>query len=186
MRQNSRKAILDAAFELFSKNGFHSTSIEQIRKKAGVSKGLIYNYFQTKEELMKRVVETQMSQGEEIMAAFMELKDPKKKLKMIVDLSLDYLINRSDHIQLLIGLSIQIHDFPELDEIIKARYQLYMPAFSAVFKELGYKQPEFEAHFLAAYFDGLGLQRIVLGDSLDIDMIQDTLYKKYDLYHLSE
>ncbi len=48
IRKNSRNKILDAAFELFAKQGFHSTSINQIAKQAGVAKGLIYNYFKKK------------------------------------------------------------------------------------------------------------------------------------------
>lgn len=186
MRQSSRKAILDAAFELFAQKGFYNTSIEQIRKKAGVSKGLIYNYFSTKDELMKEVVMAQMEMGEEIIKEFMMLQDPKQKLKKLIDLSLDYLEENEGQIQLLIGLSLQVHDFPDLEEIIKAKYQGYMPVFSAIFKMLDYPDPEFEAHLLAAYFDGLGLQKIVLGSALELGEVREKLYLRYDLYHISE
>lgn len=186
MRQNSRKLILDAAFELFAQKGFHNTSIEQIRKKAGVSKGLIYNYFSTKEDLMKEVVLAQIEMGDEIVQEFIGLADPKAQLKKVVDVSLIYLTEKEEQIQLLIGLSLQVHDFPDLEKIIKARYQDYMPLFAGIFEKLSYPDPSLEAHFLTAYFDGLGLQKIVLGSSLDLEVVRDNLYKKYDLYHLSE
>ena len=44
IRNKSKAAIIEAALELFANNGFHNTSITQIAKKAGVSKGLMYNY----------------------------------------------------------------------------------------------------------------------------------------------
>ncbi len=42
---------MDAAMRLFSKNGFERTSIEQLAHAAGIGKGTIYSYFQTKSEI---------------------------------------------------------------------------------------------------------------------------------------
>jgi len=52
IREERRQVILNAALELFAENGYHSTPISAIAKKAGVSKGLIYNYFKSKEEIL--------------------------------------------------------------------------------------------------------------------------------------
>ena len=41
---------------LFAEQGYHATSISMIAKKAGVSKGLMYNYFSSKEQLLKSIV----------------------------------------------------------------------------------------------------------------------------------
>ena len=49
---DKRKAILDAASILFSRNGFHGTSTAEIAKSAGVGTGTVFNYFKTKEELI--------------------------------------------------------------------------------------------------------------------------------------
>ena len=48
--------IIDAAYASFAKKGYADTKIEQVAKQAGVSKGLVYLYFKTKEELFKAVV----------------------------------------------------------------------------------------------------------------------------------
>jgi AcrR family transcriptional regulator len=48
--------IVDAAFAAFAKNGYAATRVEEVAKRAGVSKGLMYLYFKTKEELFKAVV----------------------------------------------------------------------------------------------------------------------------------
>ena len=55
IRQEKKKQISDAALELFAENGFHGTSISQIAKKARISKGLIYNYFESKNEILEEI-----------------------------------------------------------------------------------------------------------------------------------
>ncbi len=48
--------ITAAALSAFAENGYAATRIEEVAKRAGVSKGLLYLYFKTKEELFKAVV----------------------------------------------------------------------------------------------------------------------------------
>lgn len=48
-----RKCILDAAIKLFSEKGFEQTSIEELAKEAGIGKGTVYSYFQTKRDIVK-------------------------------------------------------------------------------------------------------------------------------------
>lgn len=51
----TRKKILKAACSLFVKNGFDGVSISEIAKKAGINQSLIYHYYDSKEELWKKV-----------------------------------------------------------------------------------------------------------------------------------
>ena len=56
-RKDDRPAeITAAAFETFVEKGYAGTRVEEVAKRAGVSKGLLYLYFKTKEELFKAVV----------------------------------------------------------------------------------------------------------------------------------
>jgi len=48
--------ILEAAFGEFSRNGYATTTLEQIAERAGVTKGTIYVYFDSKEHLFISVV----------------------------------------------------------------------------------------------------------------------------------
>lgn len=56
IRKQKKELILESALELFAENGFHGTSISQIAKKAGISKGLIYNYFESKNEILSEII----------------------------------------------------------------------------------------------------------------------------------
>ena len=50
--------ILAAALEVFATRGYAATRLEDVAKRAGVSKGALYLYFETKEDLFRAVVET--------------------------------------------------------------------------------------------------------------------------------
>ena len=55
--QLGRDKILKAAVHLFAKAGYHSTSVGQIALAASVSKGLMYNYFNSKDALLLAIVD---------------------------------------------------------------------------------------------------------------------------------
>lgn len=50
--KDKRSAVLDATLKLISERGFHDTPMSQIAKEAGVSAGIIYHYFENKEDLI--------------------------------------------------------------------------------------------------------------------------------------
>jgi len=48
--------LLDAALDLFVEKGFSATRVDEVAARAGVSKGTLFLYFQSKEDLFKAVV----------------------------------------------------------------------------------------------------------------------------------
>lgn len=59
-KQETRKAIMRAAMTLFSEKGFDKTSIEELAKAAGIGKGTIYGYFQTKMDILHAFCEDEL------------------------------------------------------------------------------------------------------------------------------
>ena len=57
LKEERRQEILLAALALFSTNGFEATKIGDIAAEAGVSHGLIYHYFTSKEEILGELVQ---------------------------------------------------------------------------------------------------------------------------------
>jgi AcrR family transcriptional regulator len=55
-RENRKNAILKAARKLFFENGFRPVTVESIAKKAELSKGSIYLYFKSKEEIYTQIL----------------------------------------------------------------------------------------------------------------------------------
>ncbi|MEW6138921.1 MAG: TetR/AcrR family transcriptional regulator [Thermodesulfobacteriota bacterium] len=54
---NTESKILNAALELFVRKGYHGTSINDISKKVGVTKGAIYAHYSSKGELLLRLID---------------------------------------------------------------------------------------------------------------------------------
>ena len=72
IREEKKRLIMEVALELFANEGYHTTSISKIAKKAGISKGLMYNYFESKEDLLKQIT---LNGIQEILEAFNPNKD---------------------------------------------------------------------------------------------------------------
>ena len=78
MRQRRKEArpqeLLDAALDLFVERGFAATRSEDVAARAGVSKGTLYLYYPSKEELLKEVIRhhviNQIAEGVEIIRRF--------------------------------------------------------------------------------------------------------------------
>ena len=60
-KQARPQELLDAALELFVEKGFAATRIEEVALRAGVSKGTLYIYYSSKEELLKAVISHHLS-----------------------------------------------------------------------------------------------------------------------------
>lgn len=59
-KQETRQAIMQAAIKLFSEKGFEKTSIEELAREAGIGKGTIYGYFQTKSDILHAFCEDEL------------------------------------------------------------------------------------------------------------------------------
>ena len=61
-RKEDRPAeITEAALAAFAEKGYAATRVDEVAKRAGVSKGLLYLYFKTKEDLFKAVIRSFLS-----------------------------------------------------------------------------------------------------------------------------
>jgi hypothetical protein len=49
----AKKRIIDAACKIFYRKGYHSSTMNDVAKEVGVSKGSLYSYFKSKEELLQ-------------------------------------------------------------------------------------------------------------------------------------
>src|SRR5437660_1464499 len=54
---DTRKAILDSSRQLFAKQGFSPTSIDDIARAVGITKGAVYRHFTSKKELFEAMLE---------------------------------------------------------------------------------------------------------------------------------
>jgi len=53
--REKKERVLNAATDLFAERGFHRTEMDEIARQAGISKGSLYNYFKSKDELFLHI-----------------------------------------------------------------------------------------------------------------------------------
>uniref|UniRef100_UPI004047BC62 TetR/AcrR family transcriptional regulator n=1 Tax=Algoriphagus sp. TaxID=1872435 RepID=UPI004047BC62 len=83
--KNKEKLILDAATGLFTAQGFAATRMEDVAKKAGISKGLTYFYYKNKEDLFMALTKKAFEQLKEEFRESLRAKG-KNGLEMLTDL----------------------------------------------------------------------------------------------------
>ncbi len=62
MKEEKKQLILQVARELFQKFGLHKTTVDEIAAKAGVGKGTIYHYYDSKEQIFQDVLEQEVNE----------------------------------------------------------------------------------------------------------------------------
>jgi AcrR family transcriptional regulator len=61
--QDTRRKIIDAAYDMFYRQGFNRTGVNEIAKTAGITKRTLYSHFESKDTLLETVLEQQHELG---------------------------------------------------------------------------------------------------------------------------
>jgi AcrR family transcriptional regulator len=77
-----RLVILEAARSAFAEGGYHETSLDVVAERAGVSKALIYEHFDSKRELFVAMLEMHVGELiERISAAVLAAEEPEERMR---------------------------------------------------------------------------------------------------------
>ena len=84
---DKRAVILDAALKTFVKRGYPETRVSEVAAEAKVAEGTLYNYFQSKEDLILALFDEKWGGIiDDIRKKISRLDDPNKKLKVMFSL----------------------------------------------------------------------------------------------------
>ena len=95
-----RKKIVDKAWELFAKNGYKETKVEDITKDLGISKGSFYTYFATKDELLYEVLEKIKKEINRNLENINVNQVPEKVLEDYVKAKMNYVVKILNNMRL--------------------------------------------------------------------------------------
>lgn len=86
---DKRRLLLDAAVRLFAHKGYHACRVSDIAAEAGVANGLLYHYFDSKEEVLRTVVSEAWADFA-VALRHVESEDvpAREQLRMVVELVL--------------------------------------------------------------------------------------------------
>ena len=178
IRNKSRENIEKIALELFAIKGYHATSVSQIAEKAGISKGLLYNYYKNKEQLLNSVI---MKVFDEIMRIIKMSEDlsAEKQIEQMIIQTIDHLKENITFWRLYLFLVHQSDVQLKLTGIWEKMRDDYMGYFVKLFEEVGSKNPVMEAMMLGTMFDGIGLNYVTAPNGFPIDEIRDYLVEVF-------
>jgi AcrR family transcriptional regulator len=171
IRKDRRQAIMDTALEEFASYGYESTSISMIAKKAGVSKGLMYNYFESKEALLKTI----MSEGIDEIFAFIDPNHDgvitKDEFIYLIDEIFALMKEKSSFYKLYFALIMQPAVSKLFIEKINEVFAPMIRMFVDYYEKKGSKNPFAEAILIGALFDGIGFNYLFNEDQYPLDEV---------------
>lgn len=180
MRRESQQKIEAAALQLFAQRGFHNTSILAIARAAGVSKGLLYNYYQSKEDLLNSLIGHAIDEHTPQMEQLLEsAASPFTKIKAIIEASLSMVQANRHYWKLLTTLALQADVMQQVQHNLQHSKHVMMEAIIALFAQMGYAAPEQEARLFGASLDGLMLHYLSSDGSYPLASMQHYLIQKY-------
>lgn len=171
---SKKEKIIYSALHLFAKNGFTETSIDTIAKHAEVSKGLTYSHFKNKEDLLKVVIEStitemtnEMMQSEHrsISSLLQNLKAGLVKNIDIIRLSILLLVHPQTPVQVTTLLEKQKLDLVDLiSSLLEVKYK---------------EHSKIEAELFLATIDGITMDYVLNPSPEDLENKINYLIKKF-------
>ncbi len=152
-KEEAKSRILDAANKVFAERGYHEATMDDIAKRLGVSKGAIYLYFSSKEDLFEAMCKTAPQAFKEILySSFGDEANPIQSATQFFDKMLKLSASNP-------GLSFEILSEasrnPGLKRILRQNHEEYERVLTG---------------FLAE-----GRKRKIVGDNLDIRPLANAL-----------
>ena len=180
IRAQSRESIMRAALELFAENGFHRTSISMIANKIGISVGLMYNYFKSKNELLEAIFEDVSKLGWEKLETLLDTQDPHQRIAVIIRALT--LMKEEGNIELFkqfLSLIVQPGLPESATKIWRYYLKMFMDKFVDTFRMIGVSDPVAETYAFAAMVAGMKLHISMLGEDYPVERVINYVLKKY-------
>ena len=174
----SRAQLLDAAEEVFGRQGYHETTLKEIAELAEFSVGSVYSFFENKDDLFRQIF---VRRGEEFMPQLREVLQPDQgapvdQLHRLVDFEIGW-FRRNRHfgrLYLQHSSAAMLSLDREVDAAMAANYEESMRLQAGLFErgqEAGQFRPG-DPHVLARLFSGImsayqALDPAVVSDEAD-------------------
>jgi len=179
IRESKKELIRKKALKLFARDGYYTTSIRDIAGEANISKGLIYNYYESKEQLLKEIILTGLKKIEEMVDPDHDGVISSEELLNMLNMIRDMLSNDRRFWTLYFSILPQPSVLTLVKEEIDEMYRNMIGMFVEYFKREGYKDPETEALILGSMLDGVSFNFLYNPENYPIDKVIDRIIELY-------
>ena len=163
-REEAKNRIVKESVKFFSEKGYHKTKMAEIAEGLGVSKGAIYQYFNSKEELFLEVIKYYVEYTQKELVSFLDLKEPQD---ISTDEFFDIMFN-IEQSQSVENLNLLDRLFPPLD-------------FNLAISELMTSNPSLKKEMTKYYKDSIKL----MADYFEDYKKRGVIKKNLDTFSLS-
>lgn len=175
---NQKQHIVETALKLFATHGYASTPVSLIAKKAKVSQGLMYNFFKSKEELLRTMIELGAEDIANSMKGYRTLVDPKEAIRIHVLKTVDIIQQRKEFWKLLHAVRLQGLVLDTVEDQFKQITAEVTNTFEKVFRQLKFPNPKLEAILFLTQIDGMVILYLQ-EESTPLKRLADQLIKRY-------
>ncbi|MEZ5083081.1 MAG: TetR/AcrR family transcriptional regulator [Bacteroidales bacterium] len=179
IREIRKKQIMDVAMYLFAEKGYSNTSISLIATKAKISKGLLYNYFTSKEDLLIHIFEEGI---QEMLSFFDPNKDgvlTRDEFIFFIHETFNLMSRKISFYKLYFSLVMQ----PSVWSVFEKKFaEIITPLIkmlTAYYKNKGSKNPEAEAVLMGSLLDGIGFNYVFNPSLYPIEQVKEMVIKRF-------
>jgi len=179
IKRYKKKLIIEAALLLFSVDGFNATSMQSIANKAKVSKGNLYNYFESKEALLESVLTYGLNECLESFKVQNSKIITETDFKQAVYANFEMIKANKTFWKLYYNLVTQPKVQVFFNKVFAPFLEKYMNMFEAYFRNKGDKTPNATALLLGSTIDGISLGYIIMGEAYPLKEVLEQLIDKF-------
>ncbi len=179
IREEKIQTIKDAALDLFAQTGYHNTSVRQIANKTGMSKGLLYNYFKSKDDLLKSIIVDFVDEN-------LKYFDPNNdgiltddEFYLFLSKSFEMVQQKPRHWKLFMTLTMQPEVMKIVEQIAVEISSNIVSVLYNFFQNKNCKDPETEMFFLSSLLKGAIIQYIYMPKKVPLSKIKDYIIDFY-------
>jgi len=174
-KPTTREQILQAALACFSDKGYHQTTMDDIVKESGLSKGSLYWYFKSKQELFISLIDWFMTGvGEEVFQAWTDEMSAAEKIRAMIGAFVNESEQYIPFFKITLDFWAQTSEDEQLRQIFDSILDQFQAQLSALIEE-GVANGQFRpvdapalSLALLGMVDSLVLYRTLLGEKIEV------------------
>ena len=140
--------IIQAALEIFVRKGYHGTSVQEITRRVGLTKGALYAHFTSKGELLLRIVDEFKLKfiGGMVTALEQVEGDALDKIHRLISYNSKFALENQDLVVFLTFLTTELKADVDFEPVLKGTYRMYLKIVTDIVRQ-GIRQGLFKKKF---------------------------------------
>lgn len=177
--EESRERILGSALRLIGEHGYQATSVRMIAEGAGVAQGLLYNYYDGKEALLRAIFERGAAQVGESIGAAASGATPAEGLERLIRGAFVLVRENLSFWRLTYQVRLQRGVLEGLGEVVTAWSESVRAELEWLLAAAGARLPALEARLLFAAIDGVAQHYALDPEGYPLEAVADALVERF-------